>query len=88
MFSCWTSPPLASAREGGHSRRVAGVASQGRAVVLSSSDAEELCAVCDRVLVMRHGVVRSVLTKSELSVARIVTETIRDTADDADKAIQ
>ncbi|MDQ6523966.1 sugar ABC transporter ATP-binding protein [Nocardioides sp. LHD-245] len=59
-------------------RALAEIASQGRAVVLSSSDAEELCAVCDRVLIMRNGAVTSVLDKDELSVARIVSETIRD----------
>ncbi|MDF5753447.1 sugar ABC transporter ATP-binding protein [Spongiactinospora sp. TRM90649] len=61
---------------------LADIAAQGRAVVLSSSDAEELCAVCDRVLIMRHGAVRAVLEKGDLSVARIVSETIRDSADD------
>lgn len=57
---------------------LAGIAAEGRAVVLSSSDAEELCAVCDRVAIMRDGQVRSVLAKGELSVARVVNETIRD----------
>ena len=61
---------------------LSGIASTGRAVVLSSSDAEELCTVCDRVLVMRHGAIRSVLTKGDISIARIVSETIRDSADD------
>lgn len=61
---------------------LAEIAAQGRAVVLSSSDAEELCTVCDRVLVMRNGVVASVLDKSELSVARIVSESIRDSVAD------
>ncbi|GAA3942378.1 sugar ABC transporter ATP-binding protein [Actinomadura viridis] len=61
---------------------LAGIAARGRAVVLSSSDAEELCAVCDRVLVMRDGAVRAELAKGELSVARIVSETIRDSPDD------
>ncbi|MGF6889348.1 ribose transport system ATP-binding protein [Nocardia sp. GAS34] len=65
---------------------LSGIAAQGRAVVLSSSDAEELCAVCDRVLIMRGGVVRSVLTKEQLSVAHIVGETIRDSADDAQRS--
>jgi len=57
---------------------LAGIAAQGRAVVISSSDAEELCAVCDRVFIMRNGAVASVLEKKDLSVARIVSETIRD----------
>ena len=65
---------------------LADIAAQGRAVVMSSSDAEELCAVCDRVLVMRTGAIRSVLTKGDLSVPRIVTETIRDTSEDANDA--
>ena len=65
---------------------LAEIAAQGRAVVLSSSDAEELCAVCDRVLIMRGGAVRSVLTKEQLSVAHILRETIRDSADDAQRS--
>ncbi len=64
---------------------LAAIAGQGRAVVLSSSDAEELCAVCDRVVIMRDGAVRCVLAKGDLSVARIVSETIRDSADETRK---
>ncbi|WP_327152037.1 sugar ABC transporter ATP-binding protein [Nocardia sp. NBC_01329] len=64
---------------------LSGLAAEGRAVVLSSSDAEELCAVCDRVLIMRGGAVQSVLTKEQLSVEHIVGETIRDFADDAQR---
>jgi ribose transport system ATP-binding protein len=59
---------------------LAGIAAQGRSVVLSSSDAEELCAVCDRVVIMSQGAVRAVLSKNELTVDRIVTETIRESS--------
>ncbi len=64
---------------------LAAIAAQGRAVVMSSSDAEELCAVCDRVAIMRHGSVRTVLAKGDLSVPRIVSETIRDPSDEIQK---
>ena len=58
---------------------LAQLAALGTSIVLSSSDAEELCAVCDRVIVMRRGVIAAVLSGQELSVARIASETIRDT---------
>lgn len=67
---------------------LAGIAAQGRAVVVSSSDAEELCAVCDRVVIMRQGAVRTVLSKSELTVDRIVTETIRDSSDQTTEGVK
>jgi ribose transport system ATP-binding protein len=56
------------------------LARQGTCVVLSSSDAEELCAVCDRVIIMRRGTIAVTLDAEQLSVTRIVTETVRDAA--------
>lgn len=67
---------------------LAAIAAQGRAVVLSSSDAEELCSVCDRVVIMRQGAVGTVLSKGELTVDRIVTETIRDSADQTPEGVK
>jgi len=67
---------------------LAGIAAQGQAVVIATSDAEELCAICDRVLVMRNGEVCVELVKDDLSVARIVGETIRDTTDQHSKEVQ
>ncbi|MFE2182339.1 sugar ABC transporter ATP-binding protein [Streptomyces sp. NPDC059455] len=54
------------------------LAALGTSVVLSSSDADELCAVCDRVIIMRRGAIAAVLSGQDLTVARITSETIRD----------
>jgi ribose transport system ATP-binding protein len=41
-------------------------ASSGSAVILASSDDEELCECCDRVLVMRDGRIAGELRENEL----------------------
>jgi ribose transport system ATP-binding protein len=53
------------------------VAAEGAAILLSSTDAEELCAVCDRVIVMRAGRVGSTLVRSQLSVDAVIGESLR-----------
>jgi ribose transport system ATP-binding protein len=58
-------------------RTLAEIAAQGTAVLLTSSDAEELCSVCDRVLVMRRGRVAAELRGSTLNVERVLTESMR-----------
>lgn len=55
-------------------KSIAAVANDGAAVVMSSSEAEELCQVCDRVVVMRRGGVGAVLTGAELTADRVVAE--------------
>jgi len=55
-------------------RSMAEVARSGAAVLMSSSEAEELCEVCDRVVVMRRGGVGAVLEGSELTAERVVAE--------------
>jgi ribose transport system ATP-binding protein len=52
--------------------QILSAASAGQAVVIASSEAEDLASICDRVLVMRGGRVRQELTKEMLSVSRIV----------------
>jgi ribose transport system ATP-binding protein len=47
-------------------------ADQGLAVVMSSSDAEDLVAVCDRVLVLRDGHLTAKLTATALTKSAIV----------------
>jgi len=54
-------------------------AAGGSAVVLASSDVEELNVLCDRVLVMRGGRLAAELTGSELSVPRISRECLATT---------
>jgi ribose transport system ATP-binding protein len=57
--------------------QLAETAAEGAGVLLSSSDTEELCAVCDRVLVMRNGVVASVLQGEALTVDSVTHESLR-----------
>lgn len=54
------------------------LARDGAAIVLSSSDTEEVCAVSDRVLVFRHGMIAASLTAAEATVERVLRETIRE----------
>jgi ribose transport system ATP-binding protein len=54
------------------------VAAQGAGIVLSSSDAEELCSICDRVIVMRDGRVSVTLSGTDLTVEALVGESIRE----------
>jgi ribose transport system ATP-binding protein len=65
---------------------LATVAADGAAVLLSSSDAEELCAICDRVLVMRDGRVAAQIERDGLSVETLLAEGMRrDDVEDQDK---
>lgn len=50
---------------------VRSAARDGACVLVSSSDYEELAALCDRVYIMRHGVVKDVLPREALSKASI-----------------
>lgn len=59
---------------------LADAAASSAAVVLASSDIEELCAVCDRVLVVRGGRLAAELSGADLTEARVLQETLaRDT---------
>jgi ABC-type sugar transport system ATPase subunit len=49
-------------------------AADGAAVVVSSADEEELATICDRVVVLRDGVIASELAGSELDEANLVLE--------------
>jgi len=55
---------------------VADAASDGVAVLLCSSEAEDLVAVCDRVLVLRHGRVSAELSDAQMTVPTIVAATV------------
>ncbi|MGH2937946.1 MAG: sugar ABC transporter ATP-binding protein [Solirubrobacterales bacterium] len=52
----------------------------GGAVLISSSDAEELAALCDRVIVMRRGRITATLEGAAQSADNISLETIREEA--------
>jgi ribose transport system ATP-binding protein len=56
---------------------LAEVARGGAGVLLASSDAEELAAVCDRVIVMREGRIGAELAHSEATVDRVIGESVR-----------
>jgi ribose transport system ATP-binding protein len=47
-------------------------AESGRAVILSSSDTDEIAGICDRAVVVRNGVNAGELDKNELTRARIL----------------
>jgi ribose transport system ATP-binding protein len=49
-------------------------AAEGTAVLISSSDAKELMALCDRVVVMRDGRAAAVLSGTDLTEHRLVAE--------------
>jgi ribose transport system ATP-binding protein len=59
---------------------IAGAASSGAGVLISSSDAKELALICDRVLVMRDGELAAEVDQSELSEARLVTAALSGSA--------
>lgn len=53
-------------------------AADGVAVLVTSSEAEDLIAVCDRVLVLRDGLISNELRGSETSVGEIIAQTLRE----------
>lgn len=52
-------------------------AAGGTTFVFASSDLEELCAVCDRVLVMVDGRISGVVSGADLTVPRLMHESLR-----------
>lgn len=54
-----------------------GVASDGAAVLMATSDLEEACAVCDRVYVIHDGRVEVVLNGDRLTVDNLLAEMLR-----------
>lgn len=59
---------------------IAQTAASGTAVVVASSDAEELVHVCDRVLVLRAGMLAAELSGSSMTEERVVAETLGATS--------
>jgi len=51
-------------------------AAEGAGVLVSSSDVNELMTLCDRILVIRHGVVAAELGRHEFTEARLVAENL------------
>jgi ABC-type sugar transport system ATPase subunit len=51
-------------------------AAEGAAIVIASSDTEELTRLCDRVLVLRDGVVVAEVPQESLSETRLVAESL------------
>ena len=68
-------------------RMVDEAAAQGTAVLVCSTDHEELVRVCDRVVIMRRGRVAEVLRGGEITVDNITAATIgRDAHDSTEPA--
>ena len=55
---------------------IADAARDGTAVLITSTDMKELAFLCDRVLIMREGRVASILDRSELSEANLVSASL------------
>ena len=51
---------------------IAGAAEAGASVLVASSDTKELAEICDRVVVLRGGLVADELTQPDLSESRLV----------------
>ena len=61
-------------------RKIRDSAAEGVAVLVASSDAEELVNLCDRVLVFRSGGVAIELRANTLTVERLIAETLGATS--------
>ncbi|GAA1858834.1 sugar ABC transporter ATP-binding protein [Pseudonocardia ailaonensis] len=59
-------------------RLIDDAAEAGTAVLIASTDEEELVRLCDRVLVLRAGVVRAELSRNELTARRLLHESVID----------
>jgi ABC-type sugar transport system ATPase subunit len=57
-------------------RHLAAAAEAGAALVVCSSEAKDLAAICDRVLVLRDGAIAAVLHDRSLTEQRIVSESV------------
>jgi ribose transport system ATP-binding protein len=56
---------------------LAGVAETGAGVLIASTDVEEVCSLCDRVMVMREGRVAAVLQGDDRTEERVLAESMR-----------
>jgi ribose transport system ATP-binding protein len=57
-------------------RHLADTAKDGAALIVCSSEAKDLAAICDRVLVLRDGAVAAVLHDQTLTEQRIISESV------------
>ena len=57
-------------------RQIRMIADRGAGVIVSSSDVDEITALCDRVLVFRDGRIATILPRSSLSPGRISRESV------------
>jgi ribose transport system ATP-binding protein len=56
---------------------LARIVGKGACALITTSDFEEACALCDRVIVLRSGTVCAVLTGADLAVDNILREALR-----------
>ena len=63
-------------------RALSEVTADGAAVLMSSSDFDEVCSVADRVIVMRKGRIGAVLQGDARTVANVLREALRDSEGD------
>jgi len=58
-------------------RQLSAAAAAGKAVVISSSDVDELASLCSRVLVLRNGRIAATLEGTRLTASAVAAECIR-----------
>lgn len=63
------------------------VAADGAAVLMATSDLEEACGVCDRIIVIRDGRVAATLSGERLTVDAVLSEMLRSTEPTAERTI-
>ena len=51
-------------------------ASSGAAVVVASTDIDELVAICHRILILRHGQIAAELTGTQMTIAAVTEQTL------------
>jgi ribose transport system ATP-binding protein len=64
-------------------RRILGLAEQGAAVLVSSSDPDELESLCSRVYVLRRGLVSDELTGADVTASAIIHRMMAEATDPA-----
>jgi ribose transport system ATP-binding protein len=69
-------------------KALTGVAEQGAGILLTTSDFEEACAICDRVIVLRDGRVGATLFGAQSSVDHILGAALKQTDRAVDHQVQ
>jgi ribose transport system ATP-binding protein len=59
-----------------HHQILTAASSDGAAVVVASTDIDELVAICHRILILRRGQVAAELTGTQMTIATVTEQTL------------